>query len=121
MVCQASSRESHSEASVTGLRLLGRGDKRRRSALLSQSLSAKIQPAAPQERVETQTVFIVSDGKDEPLQSELITWLRQMEHNREVELWYRLKFEVGTEDSDILDKIRESEVVLLLLSPDFLA
>ncbi|MEO1413027.1 MAG: SIR2 family protein [Bacteroidota bacterium] len=87
----------------------------------TESLSAKIQPAAPQERVETQTVFIVSDGKDEPLQSELITWLRQMEHNREVELWYRLKFEVGTEDSDILDKIRESEVVLLLLSPDFLA
>ncbi len=85
------------------------------------TLSAKVKPAEETKTTTTKRVFLVSDSKDQELQSELITWFRQMEHNKEVELWYRDKFEVGTDESEILEKIKTCEVILLLISPDFIA
>ena len=86
-------------------------------------LNQKTAPViAPKTRPEKALkVYLINDPDDENLQVELIKWMRQIEKNGEIEVWYKDKFEAGTDLEEILQFIRDCDVILPLLSPDLLA
>lgn len=68
------------------------------------------------------TLFFSYAHKDEDLRDQLEVHLAMLKHEGLIEAWHDRKIPVGNEvDNNINDKLEAAEVILLLVSPDFLA
>jgi len=81
-------------------------------------------PAVPAARRETQptTTFISYAHKDEPLRAELDTHLKPLVRTGELDAWHDRSITPGEKwEGQINDNLQRADIVLLLLSPDFIA
>jgi hypothetical protein len=69
----------------------------------------------------TEKVFLLYHPKDEDFKNELENCLSQLIKNEELELWYPQKFIAGTDDEEVLESLRGADIVLPIMSPNFLA
>src|ERR1044071_5498966 len=67
-------------------------------------------------------LFISYAGKDEALRDELIKHLAALERQGLIREWHGRKIAPGADwDGEISEHLSQAEVVLLLVSPDFIA
>lgn len=59
--------------------------------------------------------------KDEEMQSELEMHLRPLERNNKISIWHKRKIKVGNRQDQIDKHLNEASIILLLVSPNFLA
>src|SRR5205814_513347 len=68
------------------------------------------------------TLFFSYSHKDEDLRDQLEVHLAMLKHDGIIESWHDRKIPAGDElDTSIDAKLDEADVILLLVSPDFLA
>ena len=70
---------------------------------------------------ETQKVFLIYDEKDEDYRIGLENSLSQLQSNKDIEILYWQKFTAGTEEEEILKNLENANIILPILSPNFLA
>ena len=67
-------------------------------------------------------IVLLYAEKDESYRDELIKHMSDLERNQFIEIWHKGKIEYGEEVSEkISEKLQEAEVVLFLISADFLS
>jgi internalin A len=67
-------------------------------------------------------VFCSYSRKDEKYLNELRTWLRGLERQRLIEWWHDREIVPGQEWREAIDEnLEAADVILLLISPDFMA
>ena len=69
----------------------------------------------------TQKVFLIYDEKDEEFRIGLENSLSQLQSNKDIEILYWQKFTAGTEEDEILQNLENANIILPILSPNFLA
>ncbi len=69
----------------------------------------------------TQKVFLIYDEKDEEFRIGLENSLSQLQSNKDIEILYWQKFTAGTEEEEILKNLENANIILPILSPNFLA
>ncbi len=84
-------------------------------------LKEKTIAPAQESNDKTEKVFLLYHSKDEDFKNELENNLSQLIKNNELELWYPQKFIGGTDDAEVLECLRDADIVLPLMSPNFLA
>ncbi|UKO99394.1 SUMF1/EgtB/PvdO family nonheme iron enzyme [Nostoc sp. UHCC 0870] len=67
-------------------------------------------------------IFISYSHEDEPLKNELIKHLSILKRQGVISIWQDRKISPGTEwDKEIKDNLQTADIILLLVSPDFIA
>ncbi len=66
-------------------------------------------------------VLISFAPEDEPFRNELVKHLSVMERNEEIQVWYRSRSLAGNEVSQVSAEMEKADVILLLLSNDYLS
>ena len=84
-------------------------------------LKDKVMPEQSEKEQKTEKVFLLYNEKDEAFKNELENNLSQLIKNKEIVLQYSQNFLAGTEDSEILEALKKADIILPILSPDFLA
>ena len=69
----------------------------------------------------TQKVFLIYDEKDDEYRIGLENSLSQLESNKDIEVLYWQKFPAGTDEEEILKNLENANIILPILSPNFLA
>jgi hypothetical protein len=69
----------------------------------------------------TQKVFLIYDEKDEEFRIGLENSLSQLQSNKDIEIMYWQKFTAGTEEDEILKNLENANIILPIVSPNFLA
>lgn len=69
----------------------------------------------------TQKVFLIFDEKDDEFRVGLENSLSQLQSNKDIEILYWEKFAAGTEEEEILKNLENANIILPILSPNFLA
>ncbi len=69
----------------------------------------------------TRSVFLIYDEKDEEYRIGLENSLSQLQSNHDIEILYWQKFTAGTEEDEILKNLENANIILPILSPNFLA
>jgi internalin A len=78
--------------------------------------------AAARRETQPTTAFISYAHKDEPLRQELDTHLKLLQVTGELDAWHDRSITAGEKwEGQINDNLRRADIVLLLLSPDFIA
>ncbi len=69
----------------------------------------------------TQKVFLIYDEKDDEFRIGLENSLSQLQSNKDIVILYWQKFTAGTEEDEILKNLENANIILPILSPNFLA
>ncbi|MFT5165921.1 MAG: hypothetical protein ACI8P3_001152 [Saprospiraceae bacterium] len=84
-------------------------------------LSSKVMPEKEKSAHKTESVFLLYNEKDETFKNELENNLSQLVKNGEINLQYPERFMAGTEDTEIKEALKNANIILPILSPNFLA
>lgn len=68
-----------------------------------------------------QKVFLIFDKNDDEFRVGLENSLSQLQSNGDIEIMYWQKFTAGTEEEEILKNLENANIILPILSPNFLA
>jgi SIR2-like protein len=86
-----------------------------------EELSNKIMSSDGGAAKKVENVFLLYHAKDEEFKNELENNLSQLIKNGEMNLQYPEKFVAGTENSEIKEALKKADIILPILSPNFLA
>ena len=68
------------------------------------------------------TVFLSYSQKDKALRAQLVTHLANLQRQGQIQAWHDGQIEAGTDREDAIEqKLQSAQVILLLISPDFMA
>ncbi len=84
-------------------------------------LKGKVFPVADEKSKENKKVFLLYDKKEEAVKDALEDSLSQLVQNGEITIHYPGSFVAGTDESEIEQQFRNSDIVLAIVSPNFLA
>lgn len=67
-------------------------------------------------------IFISYSHRNYAQRDRLLTFLKNMEREKKIQIWQDLQLQAGVEvEKEILDKLEEADIVILLVSQDFVA
>lgn len=84
-------------------------------------LQVQVLPKQQEGGQKAKKVFLLYNEKDESYKNNLENNLSQLIKNAEIILDYPQKFLAGTDNADVLEALKKADIILPLLSPNFLA
>ena len=86
-----------------------------------EELRSKVLPEKTEGEQKTEQIFLLYHEKDESFKNELENSLSQLIKNNEISLKYPENFIAGTDHAEVLEALKKSDIILPIMSPNFLA